>query len=39
MNMADRVGAIGGTVSVDTAPTLGTRISGRIPLPGRPGSR
>jgi signal transduction histidine kinase len=32
MNMADRVGAIGGTVTVDTAPRQGTRIAGRIPL-------
>jgi signal transduction histidine kinase len=33
MNMADRVGAIGGSVTVDTAPGQGTRIVGRIPLP------
>jgi signal transduction histidine kinase len=34
VNMADRVGAIGGTVTVDSAPGHGTRISGRIPVPG-----
>jgi signal transduction histidine kinase len=34
VNMADRVGAIGGTVSVDSAPGRGTRISGRVPLGG-----
>jgi signal transduction histidine kinase len=32
INMADRVGAMGGTLSVDSAPGQGTRISGRIPL-------
>jgi signal transduction histidine kinase len=32
VNMADRVGAIGGTLTVDSAPGKGTRISGRIPL-------
>ncbi len=34
VNMNDRVGAIGGTVTVDAAPGKGTRISGRIPLSG-----
>ena len=34
VNMADRVGAIGGTITVDSAPGTGTRISGRIPLLG-----
>lgn len=34
VNMTDRVGAIGGTVIVDSAPGKGTRISGRIPLLG-----
>jgi signal transduction histidine kinase len=34
VNMTDRVGAIGGTVTVDAAPGKGTRISGRIPLSG-----
>jgi signal transduction histidine kinase len=33
VNMADRVGAIGGTVTVDSVPGKGTRISGRIPVP------
>ncbi len=32
VNMADRVGAIGGTFSVDSSPGKGTRISARIPL-------
>jgi signal transduction histidine kinase/uncharacterized membrane protein YoaK (UPF0700 family) len=34
VNMADRVGAIGGTVAVDSAPGQGTRIKGRVPLSG-----
>jgi signal transduction histidine kinase len=33
VNMADRVGAFGGTVAVDSAPGQGTTISGRVPLP------
>ncbi|HWC10967.1 MAG TPA: histidine kinase [Acidimicrobiales bacterium] len=38
VNMGDRVGAIGGTVGVQSAPGQGTRVSGRIPLPsGRQG--
>jgi signal transduction histidine kinase len=32
VNMSDRVGAFGGSVSVDSAPGHGTRIAGRIPL-------
>ncbi len=32
VNMADRVGAIGGTLTVDSAPGQGTRVGGRIPL-------
>jgi signal transduction histidine kinase len=32
VNMSDRVGAFGGSVTVDSAPGLGTRITGRIPL-------
>jgi signal transduction histidine kinase len=32
VNMNDRVGAIGGSISVDSAPGKGTRIMGRIPL-------
>jgi signal transduction histidine kinase len=34
VNMTDRVGAIGGTVTVDSAVGRGTRIVGRIPLGG-----
>jgi signal transduction histidine kinase len=34
VNMTDRVGAIGGTVTVESAPGKGTKISGRIPLEG-----
>ena len=33
--MSDRVGAFGGSVSVDSAPGQGTRIAGRIPLADR----
>jgi signal transduction histidine kinase len=33
VNMADRVGAIGGTVTVESAPGAGTVVAGRIPLP------
>jgi len=33
VNMADRLGAIGGTVEVWSAPGQGTRITGRIPQP------
>jgi signal transduction histidine kinase len=32
VNMGDRVGAIGGTFSLHSAPGQGTRVSGRIPL-------
>jgi len=32
MNMADRLGAIGGTVRWDSTPGQGTRISGSVPL-------
>jgi signal transduction histidine kinase len=32
VNMADRLGAIGGSISVESAPGKGTRIAGRIPL-------
>ena len=32
VNMSDRVGAFGGSVTVDSAPGQGTKISGRIPL-------
>ena len=34
VNMSDRVGAIGGTVTVTSAPGEGTTIEGRIPLDG-----
>ena len=34
VNMSDRVGAFGGSISVDSAPGRGTRISGRLPLGG-----
>jgi len=32
VNMGDRVGAIGGTFDVRSAPGQGTRISGRVPV-------
>jgi signal transduction histidine kinase len=32
VNMGDRVGAIGGTIAVESAPARGTVIRGRIPL-------
>jgi signal transduction histidine kinase len=32
VNMSDRVGAVGGTLTVDSAPGDGTRISGVIPI-------
>ena len=34
VNMSDRVGAIGGTIEVDSAPGAGTTVRGRIPLGG-----
>ncbi len=33
VNMADRVGAFGGSVEVESAPGRGTTVSGRVPLP------
>ena len=36
VNMGDRVGAIGGTISVESAPGQGTAIRGRIPLADHP---
>jgi len=33
INMGDRVGAVGGTFGVQSAPGHGTRVSGRIPVP------
>ena len=32
VNMSDRVGAVGGTLSVEASPGHGTRITGRIPV-------
>ena len=32
VNMADRVGAIGGLLTVDSAPGSGTQVRGRLPL-------
>jgi signal transduction histidine kinase len=32
VNMSDRVGAIGGSIVVDSSPGHGARITGRIPL-------
>jgi signal transduction histidine kinase len=34
-NMGDRVGAIGGSVNVESAPGRGTRVYGRVPVEGR----
>jgi signal transduction histidine kinase len=33
VNMSDRVGSIGGSISVTSAPGKGTKISGRVPVP------
>jgi signal transduction histidine kinase len=35
VNMGDRVGAIGGTLEVDSAPGRGTRVSGVVPIDDR----
>jgi signal transduction histidine kinase len=35
VNMSDRLGAIGGTVEVDSAPGRGTRVSGTMPVDGQ----
>jgi signal transduction histidine kinase len=35
VNMSDRLGAIGGTVDVDSAPGRGTRVSGTVPVDGQ----
>jgi len=32
VNMRDRVGAIGGSINVESSPGHGTTITGRIPL-------
>jgi signal transduction histidine kinase len=37
-NMNDRVGAIGGTLRVESAPSRGTKVAGAIPLAELPGS-
>jgi signal transduction histidine kinase len=34
-NMNDRLGAVGGTLRVDSSPAVGTRVSGAIPLNAR----
>ena len=39
VNMADRLGAIGGTLTVESAPGEGTTISGEIPLDRRASTR
>jgi signal transduction histidine kinase len=33
VNMSDRLGAVGGTLRVDSAPGRGTRVTGAFPLP------
>jgi signal transduction histidine kinase len=38
VNMGDRVGAIGGSVNVESAPGRGTRVYGVIPVEGRRGA-
>jgi signal transduction histidine kinase len=35
VNMSDRIGAIGGTLTVESAAGQGTRISGAVPLDER----
>jgi signal transduction histidine kinase len=35
VNMGDRLGAIGGTIDVDSAPGNGTRVSGTVPIGGQ----
>ena len=32
VNMSDRLGALGGTVRIDSAPGRGTRVAGTVPL-------
>ena len=34
INMSDRLGAIGGTLQVDSTPGAGTRVRGTVPLGG-----
>jgi signal transduction histidine kinase len=38
-NMNDRLGAIGGTLRVESAPDRGTKVAGAIPLPDHAGAR
>jgi signal transduction histidine kinase len=38
-NMRDRLAALGGDVSVHSAPGRGTAVAGRVPLPGSNGAR
>jgi len=33
LNMSDRLGALGGSLHVESAPGLGTRVAGALPLP------
>jgi len=35
VNMSDRLGAIGGSIEVDSAPGQGTRVSGTVPVDGQ----
>jgi signal transduction histidine kinase len=37
-NMADRIGAFGGRLLVESAPGEGTRVTGALPVPSVPGS-
>ena len=32
-NMVDRVAALGGTLDITSAPSRGTEVTGRVPLP------
>jgi signal transduction histidine kinase len=34
--MADRMGAFGGRLGVDSAPGRGTRVTGTVPVPAAP---
>ncbi len=36
-NMGDRMGAVGGFLSVESASGAGTRVRGQVPVPGPPG--
>jgi signal transduction histidine kinase len=39
LNMADRLGALGGSLDVESAPRRGTTVSGTIPVSGCAGGR